>query len=166
MPRRRSSGQPVSRPRAYEPGLNIATPNSVATAPPPTRPAAALELSIPEQARADEADAAEHEQHGDSRKIRPRVRLSGSSASSSAAIGDTRVARRAGERCREGDEHAHYQSEDHRARLDHGAGIGQVGADALEERVERAGHADPGHHPHDEIRPSPMIALEHHPARI
>jgi hypothetical protein len=97
-PRSFSSGHPqIDASGRTSRGLNIETPKSVATAPPPTSAAAVFASSVPPNrpmqvipipiANSSNANAV---------KMRPRVRLSGSSASRRAAIGDTRVARIAG----------------------------------------------------------------------
>ena len=98
MPRSRSSGQPATDASGRTSrGLNMDTPSSVATAPPPTSPAA-----VPEESKL--ANRPAHampipisvSSAAKAANTRPRVRLSGSSASRSAAIGETRVARSAG----------------------------------------------------------------------
>ena len=72
MPRSFSSGQPATEASGRTSrGLNIDTPNSVATAPPPTRPAAAFDVDAAEQAEAGQPDAAEHQQHREGREHAP-----------------------------------------------------------------------------------------------
>ena len=98
MPRRRSSGQPVSEASGRTSrGLNMRDPEQRG------HRAAAHQagrgvgvVDPPEQAGADRPMPPSMSSTAIAVKIRPRVLLSGSSASSSAAIGDTRVARRAG----------------------------------------------------------------------
>jgi hypothetical protein len=93
-----SSGQPDSEASGRTSrGLNIDTPSSVATAPPPTEPAAALDSSPPNRPTQVSATPPSTSNTATAAKTLPRRWLSGSSASSSAAIGDTRVARSAGE---------------------------------------------------------------------
>ena len=98
MPLSFSSGQPqIEASGRTSRGLNIETPKSVATAPPPTSAAAALASSVPPKRPAHVIPMpARKRSTAKAVKMRPRVRLSGSSASSSAAIGVTRVARSAG----------------------------------------------------------------------
>ncbi len=97
-PRSFSSGQPQSEASGRTSrGLNIETPKSVATAPPPTSAAAVFASSVAPNSPAQVMPMPiANSSSANAVKIRPRVRLSGSSASRSAAIGDTRVARTAG----------------------------------------------------------------------
>ncbi len=61
--------------------------------------------------------------------------------------GDARGAQRGREAGEHGDDDADEQRDDDRSRLEHGAAVGQVGAERLEQLIERRREPDPGEQP-------------------
>ena len=147
-PRTRSSGQPATEASGLTSrGLNSETPNRVAAAPPPTSRAAVLDSAPPKRPSAVRASPPTPSTTATAVTIRPRRRLSGSSASRSAAIGDTRVARSAG-----------LSAENSVTRIPTSSAttivraaitvpvLGRSMPKRLEHRVEGLGEADPADH--------------------
>ena len=97
-PRTRSKGRPVSEARGRtRRGENSETPNRISAAPPPSSPAALPESSIPPNSPISIiASPIAPNATATAVTMRPRGFVSWSSASRSAAIGVTRVARSAG----------------------------------------------------------------------
>ena len=136
-----SSGRPASEASGRtRRGLKSETPSRTATAPAPISPAALPPLAPPKRPARTIASPATPSSTASAATTRPRRRLCGSSSASRAAIGGTRVARRAGTKEEtQGDADPDQQRDDDRAVLRHQRGGRQVDPDRDEERVEADG---------------------------